>query len=192
MFFRFLKLFSSSITVLSVFSLCSGTNLYNLDYSKLLKIPSLPIPSIPAYSQGHQQFDSPVYSNHHLNIAKVRSSVEREEVPMIVIDSNAIPIKMLFRTASAKMDIKQEHQNAQPNVQETNSVDGEIVLKHTVKKPIVQYVYEEILPSRYLTQKIAPVKEFVKTIVTKNDPNGSDKGSGNDGNVPSDETTAKY
>ena len=101
---------------------------------------------------------------------------------MIVIDSSAMPLKMLFKTASANLDIKQEHENAPANAQESSSVDGEIVLKHTVKKPVVQYVYEEIVPSRYLTQKVEPVKEYVKTIISKNEPSSNDVNGNGNGN----------
>ena len=112
--------------------------------------------------------NAPIFSSHDVVLKRVAGNVERKEIPEIVIASGPIQMKMVFESQSTDLDVSQNHVNAEGKSESSNSQDGEIVLKHHVTKPVVQYVSEEIVPSRYLLQKVRPVKEFVKTIVTKN------------------------
>jgi len=77
----------------------------------------------------------------------------------------SLPIKLI--TTSSEVQATQEHNNAGPQTATASSVDGPIVLKQFVKKPIFQYVYESIHPSRKIVQEVLPVKEVIKTIVAK-------------------------
>ena len=74
---------------------------------------------------------------------------------------------MLFQSQSADLSVSQQHTNSDAQSSEASSDDGEIVLKYEVQKPVTQYVNEVITPKRLLTQKVLPVKELIKTIVTK-------------------------
>ena len=118
--------------------------------------------------------NAPIFSSHNVNLHRVAGSVERKDIPEIVISSGPISMKMVFESQSTELDASQKHTNADGKSDSSDSQDGEIVLKHHVTKPVVQYVSEEIIPSRFLAQKVLPVKEHVKTIVTKESPNGGD------------------
>mgnify|MGYP006968434512 CR=1 FL=1 len=126
--------------------------------------------SATGYSQGDlpSSVNSPIFSHHHVNLNKVAGNIERNPIPDIVISSGPMQMKMIFESESTNLDVSQNHKNTDGSTQESSSQDGEMVLKHSVTKPVTQYVSEEIIPSRYLMQKVRPVKEHVKTIVTKN------------------------
>ena len=127
--------------------------------------------SATGYSSGGDMpssVNSPIFSHHHVNVNKVAGNIERNPIPDIVISSGPVAIKMIFQSESTVLDASQNHKNTAASSQSSNSQDGEIVLKHSVTKPVTQYVSEEIIPSRFLSQKVLPVKEHVKTIVTKN------------------------
>lgn len=115
--------------------------------------------------------DSPIFSHHNVNLDKIAGNIQRESIPDIVISSGPMAIKMIFESESTNLDVSQNHKNADGSSVSSDSQDGEIVVKHSVTKPVAQYVSEEIIPSRYLLQKVLPVKEHVKTVVTKNSPN---------------------
>ena len=125
-----------------------------------------PMPA-PAPAPAPAMIPAPIFSNQRVYIKQVAGNINRAQVPTIVVESGAVPINMLFKTSSADLNVNQQHDNAAPQVQSSSSVDGTVVLKHSVKKPVVQYVNEVIVPSRYLNQKVMPVKEYVKTVVTK-------------------------
>src|SRR6218665_1963448 len=95
--------------------------------------------------------DSTIFSQHNVNVHKVAGSVERHDIPEIVISSGPIAIKMVFQSQSTELDASQSHQNAEGKSDSSDSQDGEVVLKHHVTKPVTQYVSEEILPSRFLS-----------------------------------------
>ena len=122
------------------------------------------------YSNGDlpSSVNAPIFSSHNVQIKKMAGNIERNAIPDIVISSGPMQMKMIFESESTNLDVSQNHKNTDGSTQESSSQDGEIVLKHSVTKPVTQYVSEEIIPTRYLMQKVRPVKEFVKTIVTKN------------------------
>ena len=123
------------------------------------------------YSHGNlpSSVNSPIFSHHNVVIDKVAGKIQRNRVPYIVISSGPMKMKMIFQSESTNLDASQTHKNTAGKSVSSSSKDGEIVLKHSVTKPVTQYVSEEIIPSRYLMQKVRPVKEFVKTVVVKND-----------------------
>ena len=112
--------------------------------------------------------NAPIFSHHNVVIKKVAGNIQRNAIPDIVISSGPMQMKMIFESESTNLDVSQKHKNADGKTKSSSSQDGEIVLKHHVTKPVTQYVSEEIVPTRYLSQKIRPVKEYVKTVVTKN------------------------
>lgn len=97
----------------------------------------------------------------------------------------AIPINMIFRSQSSALNVKQEHQSAAGSNQESQSEDEPHILKHTVKKPIYQEVYEVITPYRKITQEIKPVEEEIKTLIAKQSMmmNGGGMGGGYGGGM---------
>ena len=119
--------------------------------------------------------NSPIISHHNVNVHKVAGSIERHDIPEIVISSGPIAIKMVFQSQSTELNASQNHKNAEGKSDSSDSQDGEVVLKHHVTKPVTQYVSEEIIPSRFLSQKVLPVKEHVKTVVTKQSEHGDAK-----------------
>lgn len=86
----------------------------------------------------------------------------------IEVGANTIPLNIVFRSASSNLNILQDHQSSGGTVQESNSEDEPHILKHSVKKPIIQEIHEIITPSRKIVQEIQPVQEEILTIVAKN------------------------
>jgi len=100
---------------------------------------------------------------------KVAGNIQRNPIPDIIVSSGAMQMKLTFQSQSTDLSVNQQHTNTDAKSESSSSEDGKIVMNHSVTKPVVQYVSEEIIPSRYLSQKVMPVKEYVKTVVTKND-----------------------
>ncbi|XP_027202693.2 uncharacterized protein LOC113796591 [Dermatophagoides pteronyssinus] len=125
-----------------------------------------------------------VKSNHRVSYREVES--QRMVKPITVeIGAMAIPINMIFRSQSSALNVKQEHQSAAGSNQESQSEDEPHILKHTVKKPIYQEVYEVITPYRKITQEIKPVEEEIKTLIAKQSMmmNGGGMGGGYGGGM---------
>lgn len=82
------------------------------------------------------------------------------KIPTIVIGSKSIPLTLEMQSSSSDIKIAQNHQNTEPQMITSNSVDGAIILKQFIRKPIIQKVHEIILPKRKIIQEFRPVKEF--------------------------------
>ncbi|UXI16327.1 major abundant protein BTP1 [Sarcoptes scabiei] len=106
---------------------------------------------------------------------QTRQSVQFVDVPStgfvqpttIEVGANAVPVNMIFRSASSNLNVQQVHQGAQGSSQESSSQDEAHYLRHTVKKPVFQEVYEVITPFRKITQEIRPVQEDIQTVVAR-------------------------
>ena len=66
--------------------------------------------------------------------------------------ANAVPVNLLFRSASSNLNIQQAHDGAGGSVQESQSEDEPHILRHSVTKPIIQEVHEVITPQRRVSQ----------------------------------------
>lgn len=115
---------------------------------------------------------------------QTRHNIEYKEVPntgsiqpaTIEVGANAIPLNILFRSASSLLNVLQQHQGASGDTQESSSEDEPHRLMHTVTKPIIQEVREVISPFRKITQEIHPVQEEIQTIVARNSGRNVDNG----------------
>lgn len=94
------------------------------------------------------------------------------------VGAQAIPVNMIFRSASSNLNVQQMHEGAAGSQQESQSEDEPHYLKHTVKKPILQEVYEVITPYRKITQEIKPVQEDIQTIIARMSGGGGGYGGG--------------
>ncbi|KAJ6220134.1 hypothetical protein RDWZM_005946 [Blomia tropicalis] len=110
-----------------------------------------------------------VISRHVFKTKTVPSMSKPVKIPTIVIGSKSIPLTLEMQSSSSDIKIAQNHQNTEPQMITSNSVDGAIILKQFIRKPIIQKVHEIILPKRKIIQEFRPVKEFVKTIISKAD-----------------------
>lgn len=106
-------------------------------------------------------------SKHVFKLKPVASSSEDADLPTLVVDSGSTPLKLQMGSSSSDVEIETNHENSKPQVKSSSSVDGALIMKHYVKKPIIQMVYEQINPERKVIQQIMPVKEFIKTIVSQ-------------------------
>ena len=79
----------------------------------------------------------------------------------IDVPFNTVPMNIIFRSASTKLNIAQQHQGTNGQTQMTHSDDGPIKIIHRVQKPIIQEIREIISPYRKITQEIMPVQEEV-------------------------------
>ncbi len=80
-------------------------------------------------------------------------------------------------SSSSDVEIENSHKSSKPQTKTSSSVDGAIIMKHYVKKPIISKVYETLAPRRIIYQSVMPVKEFIKTVVAQ-EKNGGDDGGG--------------
>ena len=119
------------------------------------------------YEAPPSNINAAVISKHYFKVKNVPSSSQQADIPTIVISSGSTPLKIQMESSSSDVEVTQSHSNAAPQMQTSNSVDGAIVLKHFVRKPIIQKVREIIVPQRNIVQEVMPVKEFIKTIVSQ-------------------------
>ncbi|XP_046914710.2 uncharacterized protein LOC124495388 [Dermatophagoides farinae] len=115
---------------------------------------------------GGQTVQAAVVSNHRVEFRDVPSSGGASPTT-IEVGANAVPVNLLFRSASSNLNIQQAHDGAGGSVQESQSEDEPHILKHSVTKPIIQEVNEIITPQRRIRQEILPVQEEILTVVSK-------------------------
>lgn len=90
------------------------------------------------------------------------------EPSVVNVDGSEQPVKVIFRTQSSPMMVRQVHMPRKPTEMErTNSIDEPHRVLHAVMRPVIQEVREIIQPYRRLTQEIRPVLEEIHTIVSK-------------------------
>ncbi|KAH9494080.1 hypothetical protein DERF_014797 [Dermatophagoides farinae] len=78
------------------------------------------------------------------------------------------PIQIVFRSSSAKVQVKQVHTPIPYNdVETTRTEEKPQLVLHKLVRPIVQEVIEIIQPYRRVTQEIRPVLEEIRTVVAK-------------------------
>lgn len=130
-----------------------------------------------------------IISRHYLKFKPVKSSQKQQKIPEIIIQSEASPITLKFMSQSSSLKVEQEHQTGGGQEQEgSTEYDEPIVAKLTVKKPVYQEVREIIIPQRKIIQEIRPVKEIIKTIVSKK-KNGAAKTTTEEPSTTEAETT---
>ena len=84
------------------------------------------------------------------------------------VPANAVPVNLVFRSASSQLNVQQAHESATGSFHESSSEDEAHVLKHAVTKPVIQELREVITPFRRITQEVLPVQEQINTIVARN------------------------
>ena len=129
-----------------------------------------------------------VISKHQVSYIDVPSTPAQELKPTTIeVKANPVPINIILKSSSSKLNIQQEHQPSKGTVQQTESEDEPHILKHTVRKPIIQEVYEMITPYRFIKQELQPVQEEIQTIVARSEKqNENENGNYNNKNsVPS-------
>ncbi|KAH9493677.1 hypothetical protein DERF_014415 [Dermatophagoides farinae] len=107
-----------------------------------------------------------IQSRHNVQFYDVPSSGMINPTT-IEVGAQAIPVNMIFRSASSNLNVQQMHQGAAGSQQESQSEDEPHILRHTVKKPIYQMVNEIITPYRKITQEVKPVQEDIQTIIAR-------------------------
>lgn len=123
---------------------------------------------------GEKTIKLAVNSKHVFKLMPVASSSDDAELPTLVVESGSKPLKLQMGSSSSDVEIETNHQNSKPQVKSSSSVDGALILKHYVRKPVHQFVYEKIIPQRSVHQHVMPVKEMIKTIVAQEKEDNGD------------------
>ncbi|KAH9521070.1 uncharacterized protein LOC124496166 [Dermatophagoides farinae] len=108
-----------------------------------------------------------IQTRHELNFVHVPTT-QNLKPTTIEIGASKLPITILFRSSSSSLNVQQAHDGATGSTQETSSEDEPHRLVHTVKKPIIQELYEIITPIRKISQQVKPVQEEILTVVARN------------------------
>lgn len=109
-----------------------------------------------------------IQTRHNIEFKDVPSTGGNIQPTLVEVGASAIPLNILFRSASSSLNVQQQHQSSQGDTQESSSEDEPHRLIHSVTKPIIQEVHELITPFRKITQEIQPVQEEIQTIVSRN------------------------
>jgi hypothetical protein len=90
-------------------------------------------------------------------------------VPQIIEVAPSIqPVKVVFRSISSPVHVKQIHTPGAPGqVESTKSEDELHRVTHEVMRPVLQEVREIIQPYRRVIQEVRPVLEEIHTVVAK-------------------------
>lgn len=84
------------------------------------------------------EIQAAVISTQTVKIKPFTGSSQSVKAPTIIISSGSSPLNIHFQSASSNLNISQDHTNSKPQVITSNSVDGGIILRQTVRKPILQ------------------------------------------------------
>lgn len=84
------------------------------------------------------EIQAAVISSQTVKIKPFMGSSQTAKVPTIIITSGSSPLNIQFQSASSNLNISQDHTNSEPQVITSSSVDGGIILKQTITKPIIQ------------------------------------------------------
>ncbi|KAJ6220896.1 hypothetical protein RDWZM_006708 [Blomia tropicalis] len=136
-----------------------------------------------------QPVKAAIQTTHTIDYKEVPNEQSNIMPQTILVEANNIPLKILFQSKSSDLNIQSEHIPSPPvEPQETESEDEPHRLIHRVTKPIVQQIYELIMPYRKIIQQIEPVKEEIQTIVSRSvasdnkyEPVNNKNGNGNGG-----------
>jgi hypothetical protein len=119
-----------------------------------------------SYGSGPNVIQAAVISKQTIDYRDV--DVRRQITPQIIeVNAGVLPLTILFKSASSRLNVMQSHEGSQGGEESTSSEDEPYRLIHKVKKPIIQEVHEIITPYRRVIQEIHPVEEEVKTIVAR-------------------------
>lgn len=89
-------------------------------------------------SETPSEIQAAVISSQTVKIKPFSGSSQTAKVPTIIISSGSSPLNIHFQSASSNLNITQDHTNSKPQVITSSSVDGGIILRQTVRKPILQ------------------------------------------------------
>lgn len=148
-----------------------------------------------------EDIEAAIISKHMIKTITVPNSGDIEDIPAIVIGSPGVPLTLKFKSTSSNLNVEQEVTNNEGKTQVSSSQDGPLILKQTIKKPVFQQLREIIIPQRQIIQEIRPVKQMIKTIVTKGEDSATEAPSyttpeeEEEGTTPAEEedtTTSSY
>ncbi|KPM06660.1 DFP2-like protein 22 [Sarcoptes scabiei] len=110
----------------------------------------------------HQQIIQQRTEEHYV---PVQPPMEPQIIDVIPDDQ---PIQIVFRSSSARVNVKQVHTpTMHEKIETTRTEEKPQRVLHQLVRPIVQEVVEIIQPYRRVTQEIRPVLEEIRTIVAK-------------------------
>nr|XP_046912698.1 keratin, type I cytoskeletal 9-like [Dermatophagoides farinae] len=141
-------------------------------------------------SRGGGRINAAVFSKQTFETKPVQSQFGPIEPQIIEIEGSDLPVEIVFKSASGRIKVRQEHRMQGAGETEYNQFEEEPHrLVTEVRKPIIQEVREIISPQRKVYQEIEPVIEEIHTIVAEGQGGrgsggnyGGSNGGGNYGN----------
>lgn len=101
--------------------------------------------------------------DEHENSSEEYQSPDHSKALHIDFEPKSVPIVVRFKTRSTQIDTINNHQKSPGKTQHFLTVEKPDRLIHTVKKPVIQYIHEMIIPYRKHVQVVEPVKELILT-----------------------------
>ncbi|KAH9401009.1 hypothetical protein TYRP_002594 [Tyrophagus putrescentiae] len=116
--------------------------------------------------------EAAVHTKKTIEVIPVRFEEPKEGEPQVIeISPYEVPLSIVFKTATNKINVNQEHRSETPEeVKETTSEEEPHRVVHNVYRPVIQEVTEVIQPIRKMLQRVEPVIEEMKTIISKAGP----------------------
>ncbi|KAJ6220135.1 hypothetical protein RDWZM_005947 [Blomia tropicalis] len=108
----------------------------------------------------------PVYTKHKIKLIPGKSKQINHIVPIMVVEANKNPLKILLKSESSDLVVEQSHHGKPGNKQISETIDEPWILKQFVRRPIIHKVHEVFIPIRHVVQEIKPVKQDIKSILT--------------------------
>ncbi|KAJ6220895.1 hypothetical protein RDWZM_006707 [Blomia tropicalis] len=118
--------------------------------------------------------EAAVHTKKTIEVIPVRFEEPKDGEPQVIeISPYEVPLSIVFKTQTNKINVNQEHKSEMPEeVKETSSEEEPHRVVHNVYRPVIQEVTEIVQPYRKVLQKVEPVIEEMKTIITKASPDG--------------------
>ena len=120
------------------------------------------------YKGSDQMEQYPEQQQQQQQYGPIEPTSQTLEPQIIDVVPDEQPIQIVFRSSSAKVNVKQVHTPIPYNeVETTRTEEKPQRVLHQLVRPIIQEVIEIIQPYRRVTQEIRPVLEEIRTVVAK-------------------------
>ncbi|KAH9413180.1 hypothetical protein DERP_006866 [Dermatophagoides pteronyssinus] len=119
-----------------------------------------------------------VHSKKTIEVIPVKFEDGNDGEPQVIeISPYEVPVSIVFKTQTNKLNVNQEHKSdfkihyePAEEPKEINSEEEPHRVIHNVYRPVIQEVTEVVQPFRKVVQKVEPVIEEMKTIISKAAP----------------------
>lgn len=119
----------------------------------------------PPSSASKSVLKIPIQSSHQIQFRDYASDELNVNPQIVEVMARSVPLSLIFHSASSDINIQHVHESSKNPIQTKNSYseDEPHLLKHTVAKPMYQFIHEFIVPYRKLIQEVKPVQQLIET-----------------------------